>query len=148
MKIDSHQHFWQYDAIRYSWITDEMSLLKRDFLPEELHREQSANDIDASIAVQADHSEAETLFLLKLAEQYDTIVGVVGWLDLRAEDFPERLKFFSKFEKLRGLRHIVQAEPDDQFMVREVFALGISRLSEFNLSYDILVYPEAITRSD
>jgi L-fuconolactonase len=144
MKIDSHQHFWQYDAIRYSWITDEMSLLKRDFLPEELHREQSANDIDASIAVQADHSEAETLFLLKLAEQYDTIVGVVGWLDLRAEDFPERLKFFSKFEKLRGLRHIVQAEPDDQFMVREVFALGISRLSEFNLSYDILVYPRQL----
>jgi L-fuconolactonase len=144
MKIDSHQHFWQYDPIRYSWITDEMSLLKRDFLPEALNRELGANDIDASIAVQADHSEGETLFLLGLAGRYHTIAGVVGWLDITAEELPERLNFFSKFEKLRGLRHIVQAEPDDQFMLREAFVLGISRLSEFNLSYDILVYPRQL----
>jgi L-fuconolactonase len=118
--------------------------LKRDFLPEELNRELGTNEIDGSIAVQPEHSEAETLFFLKLAEQYDTIVGVVGWLDITAEELPERLTFFSKFEKLRGLRHIVQAEPDDQFMLREAFVLGISRLSEFNLCYDILVYPRQL----
>jgi len=121
-----------------------MSLLKRDFLPEELNLQLGTNDIDASIAVQADHSEAETLFLLKLAQQYDTIVGVVGWLDITAEELPERLNFFSRFEKLCGLRHIVQTEPDDQFMLREAFVLGISRLREFNLSYDILVYPRQL----
>ena len=121
-----------------------MSLLKRNFLPEALNRELGANDIDASIAVQADHSEAETLFLLGLAGRYHTIAGVVGWLDITAEELPERLNFFSKFEKLRGLRHIVQAELDDQFMLREDFVLGISRLSEFDLSYDILVYPRQL----
>jgi L-fuconolactonase len=142
MKIDSHQHFWRYEPIRYSWIGDEMSVLKRDFLPEGLKRELDANDLEASVAVQADHSEAETLFLLDLAEQFDRIAGVVGWLDLTADTFPDRLEFFSKFEKLRGLRHIVQSEPDDRFMLGEAFVLGISRLREFNLSYDILVYPK------
>ena len=121
-----------------------MSVLKRDFLPQELRRELDANGIEASLAVQADHSEAETSFLLDLAEQCDRIAGVVGWLDLTADTFPDRLEFFSKFEKLRGLRHIVQSEPDDRFMLREAFVLGISRLREFNLTYDILVYPKQL----
>jgi L-fuconolactonase len=84
MKIDSHQHFWQYDPVRYSWITDEMSLLKRDFLPEELNLELGTNDVDASIAVQADHTEAETLFLLKLAKQYASSAGSTS----RLKNFP------------------------------------------------------------
>ena len=84
MTIDSHQHFWRYDPARDAWITDPMSLLKRDFLPEELQRECDANGIDATIAVQADQSENETLFLLDLAEHSKRIAGVVGWVDLRS----------------------------------------------------------------
>jgi L-fuconolactonase len=142
MKIDSHQHFWKYDPARDAWITDAMQALKRDFLPEQLTVEMDTNGIDASIAVQADQSEEETLFLLDLAERRDRIAGVVGWIDLRSPQVGARLQFFSKFKKLRGFRHIVQAEPDERFLLRADFARGIARLSEFGYTYDLLLYPK------
>jgi L-fuconolactonase len=144
MKIDSHQHFWRYNPIRDAWITDAMSVLKRDFLPEELQEQCHANCIDASIAVQASQSEDETLFLLKLAENNQQIAGVVGWVDLMSPQIDERLKFFSSYEKLRGFRHIAQAEPDDRFLVRSDFMRGISRLRQFGFTYDILIYPKQL----
>jgi L-fucono-1,5-lactonase len=119
MNIDAHQHFWKYDPTRDAWITDAMQVLKRDFLPEQLAAEMDANGIGASVAVQADQSEEETLFLLDLAERSDRIAGVVGWIDLRSPQVGDRLRFFSKFKKLCGFRHIVQAEPDDRFLLRD-----------------------------
>jgi len=96
MKIDSHQHFWRYEPARHGWISDAMAVLKRDFLPADLNRELQANQIDASIAVQADQSQGETLFLLDLAKQCPTIAGVVGWVDLCADDLREHLESFSR----------------------------------------------------
>jgi L-fuconolactonase len=142
--IDSHQHFWRYDAVRDPWITDAMSLLRRDFLPEELERQCDANGVDACISVQADQSENETLFLLDLAERSKRIAGVVGWVDLRSTRIEERLEYFSKFKKLCGFRHIAQAEPDDRFLVRPEFTRGIGRLHEFGFTYDILIYPKQL----
>ena len=144
MLIDAHQHFWKYDAARDAWITDEMSVLRRDFLPEELARECEANGIDASIAVQADQSEEETLFLLDLAKDHPRIAGVVGWVDLRSPRLRQRLEFFSRFEKLRGFRHIAQAEPDDRFLMRQDFLKGIAQLHGFGFTYDILIYPRQL----
>jgi L-fuconolactonase len=140
MQIDSHQHFWRYDAARDAWITDEMRVLQRDFLPEHLGPELRANGMDATVAVQADQSEDETTFLLGLAEREPFIAGVIGWVDLRAPNLPERLEYFSQFEKLRGFRHIVQGEADDRFLLRDDFCRGISRLREFGFTYDILIY--------
>lgn len=144
MRIDSHQHFWQYNAVRHSWITEEMSLLKRDFMPGDLDDERKANNIDATIAVQADQSEEETLFLLQLAQRNASIAGVIGWLDLCSPHAPKRLKFFSQFDKLCGLRHIAQDEPDERFLVRADFLRGIASLREFGFTYDILIYPEQL----
>jgi L-fuconolactonase len=144
MRIDSHQHFWKYNAVRHSWITDEMSILKRDFLPEDLDQELSANGIDATIAVQADQSEDETLFLLQLAERNPSVAGVVGWIDLRSPRAAKRMKFFSQFDKLRGFRHIAQEEPDDHFLMRPDFVRGIACLRQFGFTYDILIYPEQL----
>ena len=144
MKIDSHQHFWNYDPARDTWITEEMSILKRDFLPEDLDHEYQANGIDASIAVQADQSENETLFLLDLANRNSKIAGVVGWVDPCSSKAAERLAFFSQFEKLRGFRHIAQAEPDERFLVRDDFVRGIAGLREFGFTYDILIYPKQL----
>jgi len=121
-----------------------MSVLMRDFMPDELFGELAANDMDGCIAVQADQSERETLFLLDLAAQHSTIAGVVGWVDLRSPDLLERLEYFSHFEKLRGFRHIVQAEPDDQFLLREDFKRGIASLQRFGFTYDILIYPRQL----
>ena len=144
MNIDSHQHFWRYDPRRDAWITEEMSVLKRDFLPEDLIPQLRANRVEGSIAVQASQSESETTFLLDLAEQFDAIKGVVGWVDLCDPDLPKRLEHFSHFEKLRGFRHIVQSEPDDRFMLREDVLTGIRHLGEFEFTYDILIYPHQL----
>jgi L-fuconolactonase len=144
MTIDSHQHFWRYDPARDLWITEAMSVLKRDFLPEQLTNDLDANGVDASIAVQADQSEKETLFLLDLAQHSDRIAGVVGWIDLISAQVDDRLRFFSQFEKLCGFRHIAQAEPDDRFLVRRDFLGGISKLREFGFTYDILIYPKQL----
>ncbi|WP_338359424.1 amidohydrolase family protein [Yeosuana marina] len=143
MIIDSHQHFWNYNPIRDSWIDDSMGIIKKDFLPKDLHPILSANHVDGCIAVQADQSEEETEFLLQCAKEHLFIKGVVGWVDLKSEQVEERLEHFSKNKLLKGVRHIVQAEADD-FMLDSKFMNGISKLERFNLTYDILVFPRQL----
>jgi L-fuconolactonase len=143
MRIDAHQHFWHHDPVRDAWITDEMSVLRRDFLPEELEALLDIHGMDGSVAVQADQSEEETRFLLELAEHNPSILGVVGWVDLLAPNLPERLEHYSRFGHFRGVRHIAQAEPDD-FLAREDVVRGIGMLRDFDLTYDILVYPRQL----
>jgi L-fuconolactonase len=143
MRVDAHQHFWQYNPVRDTWITEEMAVLERDFLPDDLEGQLAAHGFDGSIAVQADQSEDETIFLLQLAEHHPSVMGVVGWVDLRAADLPERLQYLSGFGRLGGVRHIAQAEPDD-FLARDDVARGIALLQDFDLTYDILVYPHQL----
>jgi L-fuconolactonase len=140
MRIDAHQHFWHFNPARDAWITDEMSVLRRDFLPQELEAHLAECEIDGSMAVQADQSENETEFLLQLAEHHPFILGVVGWVDLIAGGLVERLEHFSEFERFRGVRHVAQAEPDD-FLERDDVVRGIGQLRDFGLTYDVLVYP-------
>ena len=144
MHIDSHQHFWRYNPQRDAWITDEMDVIKRDFLPDDLIPELRANHVQGCVAVQADQSERETMFLLDLAERFSEIVGVIGWVDLCSPELPQRLEYFSRFEKLCGFRHVVQSEPDERFMLREDFVAGISLLQRFDFTYDILIYPKQL----
>ena len=144
MVIDSHQHFWKYDPVKYSWIDDSMKVLQKDFLPSNLGPILKSNKVDGCVAVQADQSEAETEFLLRLAHENDFIKGVVGWVDLRADDVNKRLAHFSQDKKLKGVRHIVQEEPDPEFMLRKDFQNGIGQLAQFGLTYDILVYPNQL----
>jgi L-fuconolactonase len=144
MRIDAHQHLWKYNPARDAWITEEMRVIRRNFLPGDLALECVANRVDATIAVQADQSEEETLFLLELAERGSLIAGVVGWVDLCSPRVAERLQFFSRHQKLRGFRHIAQAEPDDRFLVRTEFLCGVRFLHQFNFVYDILIYPKQL----
>jgi len=144
MIIDSHQHFWNYQPERDTWITDDMLVIRRDFLPEDLAPELDRNDVAASIAVQASQSEDETQFLLDLAAGNDRICGVVGWVDLQSERLHDRLQTWRRHKKLRGFRHVAQAEPDDRFLVREQFVGGVRALAEFGFTYDILIYPRQL----
>jgi L-fuconolactonase len=144
MRVDAHQHFWKFDPVRDAWITEQMQAIRRDFLPGDLAPECVANGIDATIAVQAAQSEEETLFLLELAERNSLVAGVVGWVDLCSPQVAERLRFFSQHEKLRGFRHVTQAEPDDRFLVRADFLRGVKCLREFDFVYDILIYPRQL----
>lgn len=141
LKVDSHQHFWQFDPIRDNWITEEMEVIRHDFLPLDLKPLLEANGIQGCIAVQADQLEAETDFLLALAEEYDFIKGVVGWVDLCSPKIHERLEYYSQFPKLKGFRHILQAEPVE-FMLKPEFQRGIAALNNCGFTYDILIYPK------
>jgi L-fuconolactonase len=142
MKIDSHQHFWKYHPVKDAWITDEMKVIQRDFLPKDLLPLLKENHIDGCIAVQASQSEYETHFLLLLAKKNDFIKGVVGWIDLKADDLEERLEYFFQFKKLKGFRHIVQEEPEVDFLLQKNFCKGIAKLAKYNFTYDLLIYPK------
>jgi L-fuconolactonase len=142
--IDSHQHFWNYNEERDTWITPEMSILRTDYYPnysESLFRDQG---FTGCVAVQADSSEEETLFNLALAEQNEFIQGVVGWVDLQSKNIEDRLAYFTQFEAIKGFRHIVQGEKDPLFLARKEFIKGVKSLASFDLSYDLLIYPHQL----
>lgn len=144
MTIDAHQHFWKYEPEKHAWIDDDMSNIRRDYLPSDLQKIYTENGIDGCIAVQADQTLAETDFLLDLAENNNFIKGVVGWADLRAENVEEALEKYASHKKLIGWRHIVQAEADPNFLLRPDFVRGISYLEKHGYTYDILVFPHQL----
>ena len=140
MHIDAHQHFWIYNPAEYEWIDDSMAPLRRNFLPADLKPELDKKDFHGSVAVQARQTLEETHWLLELADSSPSILGVVGWADLRSTDIRSQLKTLVRNPKLVGVRHIVQSEPDDRFLLQPDFLRGIAWLEEFDLAYDILIY--------
>jgi L-fuconolactonase len=141
MRIDAHQHFWQYTSEEYGWIDEPMSAIRRDFLPADLKPLLDASGIDATIAVQARQSLEETQFLLDLAWNHPWIAGVVGWVPLADPNVTqvlERLSSDPSAVKLKGVRHVLQAEPDAHFD-RDDFHTGLSLLKRYGLVYDVLV---------
>jgi L-fuconolactonase len=140
-EIDAHQHFWLYDRERFNWITEEMAVIKKHFLPEDLRPLLSKNGIGGCVAVQADQTEAETNFLLRLADENKMIRGIVGWVDLRSKSVKERLANYHQFPKIVGFRHVLQDEKPE-FMLQPDFLRGIRTLREFNFTYDLLVFPQ------
>ena len=144
IRIDAHQHFWQYSPTEYEWIDESMAVLKRDFLPCDLAPLLQANGLSGSIAVQARQSLEETRWLLELAQENEFIRGVVGWVDLSSPQLRAQLGEFAHDKKLVGVRHVVQAEPDDEFLLRPGFRRGIAQLAEFGLIYDLLLYPRHV----
>lgn len=144
-KIDAHQHFWSYSAEEYPWITgDAMSPIRRSFSPDDLAAEQSQHGFAGSIAVQARQSMAESRWLLQLAEKHPRIRGVVGWVDLRGESLEDELSELSPHPTFVGVRHVVQDEPDDRFMLLPEFVEGIGRLKAHQLTYDLLVFSKQL----
>lgn len=139
MRIDAHQHFWRYSPAEYGWIDEGMAQLRRDFLPEHLLPIRSGCGIDGTIAVQARQSLAETQWLLQLASRFPWIRGVVGWVDLCSPLCGHQLDAFARDPRLVGIRHVLQAEPDD-YSARPEFRRGIAVLEQRKLVYDVLVY--------
>ena len=117
-----------------------MAALRRDFLPQDLERIAMDAGVDACVAVQARQTLEETRWLLSLADAHPFIAGVVGWVDLQSPDVARDLESLGRHPKLVGIRHIAQSEPDDRFLLRPAFLRGLSRLEEFGLAYDILIY--------
>ncbi|MEO0444477.1 MAG: amidohydrolase family protein [Verrucomicrobiota bacterium] len=146
MKVDSHQHFWKYSAAEYGWISSDMEILRQDFLPKDLESRLGVAGVDGSVAVQAQQTLRETEWLLSLASAEDCILGVVGWVPL-AERPMEALEVFSGNDWLKGIRHVVQDEPNEDFILGRAFNEGVSLLRETNLVYDILIYAKQLPQS-
>lgn len=150
MYIDAHQHFWRYNAEAYGWIGEDMAVLKRDYLPPDLRSLQQTLalkgdrqiPVEGTVAVQARQTLEETRWLLELADAHPFIKGVVGWVDLRSPHLREQLAELTRHPKLVGVRHVVHDEEDDCFMLREAFVRGIGMLAEFDLTYDLLLFPK------
>jgi L-fuconolactonase len=145
-RIDAHQHFWKFDPVRDSWITEDMARLQRDFLPHQLLEHLTENQIDGSIAVQVDQSPQETEYLVQLADENPMIQGVVGWADFLNPRVEFQLEQWSSFKKLKGFRHIVQAEAPG-FLLNPKFKLGIQKLVPFGFTYDLLIYHHQLSEA-
>jgi L-fuconolactonase len=139
MRLDAHHHFWRYNPTEFDWIDDDMAAIRRDFLPADLAAEIRDSGIDGVVSVQARQCLAETTWLLELASRHVFIRGVVGWVPLIAPDVRTALERCAANPKLRAVRHILQGEPDPDYMLRPDFNRGISVLPEFDLTYDILI---------
>jgi L-fuconolactonase len=143
-RIDSHQHFWNYDPVKHAWINDDMEIIREDFLPEDLEPILHEYGFNGCVAVQADQTEEENTMLLDHAAKHDFIKGVVGWVDLKAENLEERLAHYQQFKKLKGFRHILQGEADRAYMLHTDFKRGITKLKQFGYTYDILIYTDQL----
>jgi len=144
MIIDSHQHFWIYEPEKHAWINDEMAVIRQDFTPALLQKVYEDNAIDGCVAVQADQTLAENDFLLDLASKNSFIKGIVGWVDLQSRAVDKELEAYSSLHKIKGFRHIVQGEPDPDFLLRPQFLRGISKLEAYGYVYDILIFPHQL----
>jgi L-fuconolactonase len=138
--IDAHHHLWRYTPAEYGWIDEEMQALRRDFLPKDLMEEIVPAGIDGTIAVQARQTIEETRWLLDLADDCAAIRGVVGWAPIAGEEFPACMEEFDGRTKLKGLRHVIQGEKDEHYILREDFNSGIRTMQGSGLVYDILIY--------
>ena len=138
-KIDSHQHFWRYNADEFGWISDAMARIRRDFLPPDLAPALQARDISGTVAVQARMSLEETQWLLALADEYPLIQGVVGWVPLSEKNAGETLDRFLAHPRFKGVRHVVQGQPAG-FLDVPAFNAGIQEVTTRDLTYDILIF--------
>lgn len=144
-QIDSHHHFWRYNPGEYAWIDDSMSILKQDFLPDDLKKNLNDAQISGTVAVQARQSNTETEWLLDIATQHDFIYGVVGWVPLISDTVVNDLERYAAHPKLKAVRHVLHDEEDDRYMLRDDFNRGIRQLRHFDLAYDILIFAKHLS---
>ncbi len=138
LKLDSHQHFWKYSDAEYGWIDD--PALRHDFLPDDLQKELRTAKIDGCVSVQARQTVGETEWLLSLSDQHKFIRGVVGWVPLTSPTVEGDIEKFAARKKLKAVRHVIQDEKDDQYILRDDFNAGVSLLDKHGLAYDILIF--------
>jgi L-fuconolactonase len=143
-RIDAHQHFWHFDPKRDAWITPDMAAIRRDFLPLDLQPILQQHRLDGCVVVQSDQTTAENAFQLANADAHDFIKGVVGWVDLQADDVATQLDYYQQFAKLKGFRHVLQGEADRALMLRPAFQRGIGELAPRGFTYDLLILPDQL----
>lgn len=140
MTVDSHQHFWQVGRFEYPWMSKEVAVLYRDYLPHQLAPLLVENGVETTVLVQASNSLAESRWLLQLADENQFIGGVVGWVDLTDDRVESQMEELSAHPKFVGVRHLVESEPHEDWLLQPQVVKGLQRLSSFGLTYDLLVH--------
>jgi L-fucono-1,5-lactonase len=140
MIIDSHQHFWQVGRFDYPWMSSSLGVLYRDYLPNQLEPILAQNGVSKTVLVQASNSIEESRWLLSLTNEHPFIAGVVGWVDLGSDDIDRQLDELVSHPKFKGVRHLVESEPADDWLVQPQVLRGLKRLSSYGVSYDLLVH--------
>jgi L-fuconolactonase len=140
MFTDSHQHFWQVGRFDYPWMSKDLGVLYRDYLPDDLAPVLRQNGVKQTVLVQASNSVAESRWLLELADKNSFIAGVVGWVGLMSVEIDAQLDELCAHRKFKGIRHLVESEPNDDWLVQPAVLAGLRKLSERGLSYDLLVH--------
>ena len=138
--IDAHQHFWQVGRFDYPWMSSDLGVLYRDYLPHDLAPILKENGVAQTVLVQASNSVAESRWLLELADANSFIAGVIGWIDLMSADGEAQLNELSAHPKFKGVRHLVESEPEDDWLIKPAVLSGLRRLATYGLSYDLLVH--------
>lgn len=145
--IDAHHHLWRYIPPGPPWMSDSMDVLRRDFLVDDLRAAVTGLGINGTIVVETERSIEETLWLSEIAANGDLIRGIVGWAPLTHPKIDSELEPMAQLPKLRGIRHPIHDEPDDQFLLRQDFNRGIRALKQFNLRYDILIFEKHLPQT-
>lgn len=140
MRIDAHQHFWQFDPIKHGWIDESMQAIRKSFSPFDLQKEIASVGIEGTIAVQADETEKENSYLLNLSDENDFIKAIVGWIDLKAVDAIERMQYWKIHNKIKGFRCIMQGQEDSSYLTNKDFLENVKKLAPYGYTYDLLVY--------
>jgi len=140
MIVDAHQHFWQVGRFDYPWMSSSVEVLYQDYLPDQLEPILAENGVSKTVLVQASNSVEESRWLLSLADLHPFIAGVVGWVDLMSPDVDRQLDELSAHSKFKGVRHLVESEPEDDWLVQPEVLRGLRRLADYGLSFDLLVH--------
>jgi len=145
--IDTHQHFWKYDATRHDWINEDMRAIRKDFLPEQLAPLLKENQVEGCVSVQVDQTTEETDFLLALAKEHSFIKGVVGWVDLRSSNLEDTLENYRDAKALKGFRHIIQGQAAG-FMLQPNLIQGLKKLATQHYTFDLLIYADQLKEAN
>lgn len=140
--VDSHQHYWDLDRFQYPWMSDEMQILKRNYVPADLVPDLERAGVDCTVVVQAQHNLDEGRWILGMADDDSRIAGLVGWLDLKSESLEAQIAEFKPQKKFVGVRHVVHDEPDDRWLLRDDVIRGLQLLAKHELPYDLLLRPQ------
>ena len=144
--VDSHHHFWDITRLDYSWMPPGESIVRRNYLPADLRPHLQASGVSGTVLVQAHQSLDEADFLLETASTTDFVAGVVAWVDLQDPRIGETLDHLMRRPKLVGVRHQVEDDTDEDWLIRPASVRGLRELAQLGLAYDLLVRPPHLSR--
>lgn len=143
VKVDTHQHFWNLDEVAYPWLVADFGPIYRNFGADELAPQLAAAGVEHTVIVQAMNSYADTDAMLAIAEAYDWVAGVVGWLPVHdPAETARKLDEYGRNPWFKGIRHLIHDEPNPDWVVQKQVIEGLQLLADAGLTYDVVaVFP-------